>query len=50
LLDDVERHGWHVITAEEDEEGPGYAYPIGRHRSFGQPEVIVFCTHPPTTR
>jgi hypothetical protein len=50
LLGDVERHGWHVIAVEEDEVGPGFAYSIGPHRSFEEPAVIVFCTHPPTTR
>src|SRR4051812_23358833 len=42
LLADVERHGWHVIGVEEDEEGPAFAYSIGLYRSFGHPEVIVF--------
>src|SRR4051794_27391344 len=28
LLADVERHGWHVVCVEEDEEGPGFAYSI----------------------
>jgi hypothetical protein len=42
LLADVGRHGWHVIAVGEDEEGPGFAYTIGLHRSFGHPEVIVF--------
>jgi hypothetical protein len=42
LLADVERHGWHVIGVEEDEEGPAFAYSIGLYRSFGHPEMIVF--------
>jgi len=42
LLADVERHGWHVIGVEEDEEGPAFAYSIGLHHTFGQPEVILF--------
>lgn len=42
LLDDVERHGWHVIGVEEDEEGPAFAYTIGLYRTFGHPEVIAF--------
>jgi hypothetical protein len=42
LLADVERHGWHVLGIEEDEEGPGFAYSVGMYRSFGHPEVIVF--------
>jgi hypothetical protein len=42
LLADVERHGWHVIGVEEDEEGPAFAYSIGLYRTFGHPEVLVF--------
>jgi hypothetical protein len=38
----IEAHGWHVIAVPEDEEGPGFAYSIGLHRSFDHPEVIVF--------
>ncbi len=42
LLADVERHGWHVLAVEEDDEGPAFAYSVGLFRSFGHPEVIVF--------
>jgi hypothetical protein len=42
LLADVKRHGWHVLMIEEDEEGPGFAYSVGLHHSFGHPELIVF--------
>jgi hypothetical protein len=42
LLADVQGHGWHVIWVETDEEGPGFAYSIGLHYTFGHPEVIVF--------
>ena len=42
IVEDVESVGWHVIAIEEDEEGPGFAYTIGLHHSFGHPEVIVF--------
>jgi hypothetical protein len=41
LLADVERHGWHVLGVEEDEEGPAFAYSIGLYRSFKHPEIIV---------
>jgi hypothetical protein len=41
LLADVERHGWHVVGVEEDEEGPAFAYSIGLYHSFGHPEVIL---------
>ena len=39
---DIAKYGWHVIKVMEDDEGPGFAYSIGLHRSFGHPEVIVF--------
>jgi len=42
LLADVERHGWHVIGVEGDEEGPGFAYSIGLYHSFRHPELILF--------
>src|SRR5688572_28013471 len=42
LLADVERHGWHVVGVEEDEEGPSFAYSIGLYYSFKHPELIVF--------
>jgi hypothetical protein len=41
LLADVERHGWHVLGVEEDEEGPAFAYSIGLYRSFKHPEILV---------
>jgi hypothetical protein len=42
LVEDVGTFGWHVIAVEDDEEGPGFAYTIGLHHSFGHPEIIVF--------
>ena len=41
LLDDIRRHGWHVVVIEADDEGPGFAYSIGLFRSFGHPEMLV---------
>ena len=38
--DDVRDYGWHVIWVFNAE--PEFAYTIGLHRTFGQPEVIVF--------
>jgi hypothetical protein len=42
LLADVQRHGWHVIGVEADDEGPAFAYSVGLYHNFGHPEVIVF--------
>jgi hypothetical protein len=39
---DVEEFGWHVIKAEEDASGPGFAFTIGLTHNFGRPELIVF--------
>jgi hypothetical protein len=41
LLAGVERYGWHVISIEEDKEGPAFAYSIGLYRSFKHPEIIA---------
>lgn len=38
----IASRGWHVVAVPGDAEGPGFAYSIGLHRSFGHPEVIVF--------
>ncbi|OAI48434.1 hypothetical protein AYO44_06885 [Planctomycetaceae bacterium SCGC AG-212-F19] len=42
LLADVQRHGWHVLGVESDDEGPGFAYSIGLFHTFRHPEIIVF--------
>lgn len=42
VLEDVRRHGCHIIHVGADEEGPGWSYSIGLFHSFAQPEVIVF--------
>jgi hypothetical protein len=39
---DIDAHGWHVIKVPPDDEGPGFAYSIGLHQSFGHAEVIIF--------
>jgi hypothetical protein len=41
LLADIDRVGWAVIGIPEDDEGPGYAFSIGLHRTFEHPEVIL---------
>jgi hypothetical protein len=42
VIDDVQRHGWHVVGIEEDAEGPGFAYSIGMQHTLNHPEIIVF--------
>lgn len=29
IIENVQRHGWHVVMVPEDEIGPGFAYTIG---------------------
>jgi hypothetical protein len=41
LLDDIRRHGWHIVGIESDDEGPGFAYSVGLYRSFDHPEILV---------
>jgi len=41
LLDDVDRHGWHVVKVTNDETDPGFAYSVGMFHTFRQPEIIV---------
>lgn len=38
----IATNGWHVIKVPEDDEGPGFAYSVGLHTTFGHAEVIVF--------
>ncbi|MEF2277677.1 DUF4262 domain-containing protein [Deinococcus sp. YIM 134068] len=42
MLDDIRRHGWHVIKVPADEEGPGFAFTLGLYARFDHPEVIIF--------
>jgi uncharacterized protein DUF4262 len=41
VLDDIEKHGWHVVKVLAEAEFPAFAYSIGLYHSFGHPEVIV---------
>jgi hypothetical protein len=38
----VADYGWAVQVIPEDAEGPGFAYTVGLHASYGHPELIVF--------
>lgn len=46
LLDDVSKHGWHVMRVLDESERPGWAYSIGLYRNFGHPEILVFGLDP----
>ena len=41
VMQDVEKHGWHVIKVLGDESGPAFAYSIGLFKSFQHPEVMI---------
>lgn len=41
LKADVKRVGWHIVLVPEDDEGPGFAYTIGVHRTLQHPELII---------
>ncbi|MFD9389502.1 DUF4262 domain-containing protein [Streptomyces sp. NPDC060000] len=42
IIDNVRRHGWHVVMVPEDEVGPGFAYTIGLSHTHGAPELAMF--------
>jgi hypothetical protein len=41
MLDDVKRHGWHIIAIPEDEVGPGFAFTVGLFLHMLQPEILI---------
>ena len=42
LMRDIATRGWHIVTVEERNDRPGWAFTIGLQSSFEHPEVIVF--------
>ncbi|MEU5279471.1 DUF4262 domain-containing protein [Streptomyces asoensis] len=42
VIENVQRHGWHVVMVPEDEIGPGFAYTIGLSHTHGAPELAMF--------
>ncbi|KOV63670.1 DUF4262 domain-containing protein [Streptomyces sp. MMG1121] len=42
IIENVRRHGWHVVMVPEDEIGPGFAYTIGLSHTHGVPELALF--------
>ncbi|MFE1045456.1 DUF4262 domain-containing protein [Streptomyces olivaceus] len=42
VIENVQRHGWHVVMVPEDEVGPGFAYTIGLSHTHGAPELAMF--------
>lgn len=38
---DVRAWGWHVVSIEEGEESPAFAYTLGAHHSLGVPDVLL---------
>ncbi|MFD9374109.1 DUF4262 domain-containing protein [Streptomyces sp. NPDC059999] len=42
IIENVQRHGWHVVMVPEDDIGPGFAYTIGLAHTHGAPELAMF--------
>ncbi|MFE2267765.1 DUF4262 domain-containing protein [Streptomyces lavendulae] len=42
IVENVQKHGWHVVMVPEDEIGPGFAYTIGLSHTHGVPELAMF--------
>lgn len=41
-LDDVERHGLHIVHVLEEGDLPPFSYTVGLYHTFGHPEVLVY--------
>ena len=41
LLDDIRRHGWHIVAVPEDRHGPGFAFTVGLYLRTLQPEILI---------
>ncbi|MEV8330707.1 DUF4262 domain-containing protein [Streptomyces niveus] len=42
IIENVLRHGWHVVMVPEDDIGPGFAYTIGLAHAHNAPELAMF--------
>ncbi|MFD7232084.1 DUF4262 domain-containing protein [Streptomyces sp. NPDC059881] len=42
IIENVQRHGWHVVMVPEDDIGPGFAYTIGLAHTHSTPELAMF--------
>ena len=42
VLDDVEKHGWHVVKVLPEGDFPGFAYTVGLFKTFTHPEVLIY--------
>lgn len=41
LLDDIDKHGLHIIHVLGDEDGPGFSFSIGLYKTFQHPEIFI---------
>jgi len=41
LLEDVQRHGWHIVAVPADPHGPGFAFTVGLYLRTLQPEILI---------
>lgn len=42
LLADIERHGWHLIGIDDDDDLPAYVFSVGIAHTLEQPELCIF--------
>jgi hypothetical protein len=42
VVNDIARHGWHLIQVPPDAEGPGFVYSIGMMETLNHPEIVIF--------
>ena len=42
VVDDVARHGWHVVGVNDGQDGPAFAFSIGFVQTLAHPEIIMF--------
>ena len=42
IVDDVAKHGWHIIAVNPSPQGPGFAYSIAMMETLDHPEMIIF--------
>ena len=47
VLDNVERHGCHIVGVAAEGDSPQFAYSVGLKHSYGHPEILISGMHGP---
>ena len=42
VLQDIAKHGWHVVMIEATDYLPGFAFTVGLSKNYQHPELISF--------